>query len=146
MVTCYAGLVAWFLVSLVPLPEPPATLPAGPQPQIVLARFDGMNQLLVQTLEMVPVTMEKTEKRMIDGKLVDIKSIVTTYQGVVKTSTLPTEGMRFFDSDGRPVPIEKARQILNQNAPLLLARDGKPVEPFYLKLYRPGILVAVSAK
>jgi hypothetical protein len=53
------------------------------------------------------------------------------------------EKVEIYGIDGKKISPEEVRKLARKTVPALLSADGKPVDPFYLRLAREGTLVIV---
>jgi hypothetical protein len=137
-------LLAALLVVGAPLPEKEVALPKGPAPYIVLVSVqpDGTPAVPHTILEYVPAT--ETYKVQVGNKEEVRQRTISV--PVQKTVSLALDGkdMQVFGADGKKIEPAELRQRIRGPVPALASADGKPVDPFYLKLAREGTLVLVS--
>jgi hypothetical protein len=130
------------LLAAVPVPEVAA--PKGPPPVVVLVTVqpDGTPVIPRTVTEHVPVTEEYTVKV---GDRVE-KRTRTAYTPAQKEFHIAVEGkeLQVFGTDGKKVEAGDLRKLVRGPTPALASADGKPVDPFYLKMFREGTLVLVS--
>jgi hypothetical protein len=62
---------------------------------------------------------------------------------MVTTAELPAEFVEAYTTDGRLIPAEKLATMLEKERTVLVAVDGKKVDPFFLQLYKEGTIVLI---
>src|SRR5205823_9975053 len=75
------------------------------------------------------------------GEKVVVRAKVT--QLTVTVVELPAHVVAAYTVDGKPVAAAKLAELLAKERTVLIALDGKKVDPFYLQLYKEGTLVLV---
>jgi hypothetical protein len=70
---------------------------------------------------------------------------VTSYSLVVveRISSYPAAKVKAYDTDGNSVDAEKLAKQLRKETPVLVATDGRKVDPFHLQLIKKGTLILV---
>jgi len=135
--------VAGLLLSA-PLPVPEA--PKGPPPRILVVEVenDGPPFIVTPVIEFkkVPTTVTvvvggKTENRT------EVRTVQVEYR--IKVG-LNDKDCQVFGLDGKRLAPEEVQKRITRSSPILVSSDGKPVDPFYLKLAREGTVVVVSPK
>ena len=61
----------------------------------------------------------------------------------VTTAELAAKHAQAYTADGRTIPAERLAALLAKERPVLVALDGKKVDPFYLQLYKDDTLILV---
>jgi hypothetical protein len=64
-------------------------------------------------------------------------------QVLMTTAELPAKSVEAYTADGAPLTREKLAEMLKKERSVLVAMDGKKVDPFYLELYKEGTIVLV---
>ena len=139
---------------LLALLAPPDVPPAAPQPpagpglapeQAVAGIDDKGNLTLTRVEQSFPfmtareVWLKAPAKK--DTERVRVKAKVTALQLTVVE--LPARTVEAFTADGKAIPAAKLAEMLAKERTVLVARDGKKVDPFYLQLYKEGTIVLV---
>jgi hypothetical protein len=62
---------------------------------------------------------------------------------MVMTAELPAKHVEAYTADGKAISAEKLAPMLQKEHTVLIAMDGKKVDPFYLQLYKEGTIVLV---
>lgn len=113
-------------------------LPRGLPPQTVRAFVDKE--------ERVNLWMPQTyyEPRMVKAQGGQ-EGMVTTYVTVVGEAARAFQGdnVKAFDTRGKPIPIEKLRELLRKERPVLVSQDGQPVDPFHLQLIKEDAIILI---
>jgi hypothetical protein len=135
------------LVLLTALAQPAPAALGATQPVQVLARIDAKGNLTITSVtslgsgtalpampppDVVPPKAPAKEP---------VKVKVTTV--VVMTMELPAKAVEAYTTDGRTLPAEKLAELLAKDRPVLVATDGKKVDPFLLQLYKEGTILLV---
>jgi hypothetical protein len=132
------------LVFAAPLPEKDEG-PKGPPPQVILLsqRSNGAPVVHLTVLRQVPVTRIVTVQE--GNKLVQRPE--TSMATVSETVALPVDNkdLQVFGIDGKKIDPKDVRSLIKGPTPALLSADGKPVDPFYLRLAKEGTLVFVRS-
>jgi hypothetical protein len=135
------------LLPAAPAPAPKATLPKGPPPRIVSASIDseGGFQFVELTTKYVP--QQRTREVNVGGQVQKVTETVTVPVTVMVQRKVDGENVEVYGVNGKKIEPEEVRKRAGKTLPVLVSSDGKPVDPFYLRLAREGTLVLVlSAK
>src|SRR5262249_62103595 len=62
---------------------------------------------------------------------------------MVTTAELPARNVEAYTADGRAINAEKLRTLLAKERTVLVAMDGKKLDPFHLQLYKDDTIVLV---
>jgi hypothetical protein len=62
---------------------------------------------------------------------------------MVTMTEMPAKDVKAYTAEGREVPAEKLAELLAKERTVLVALDGKKVDPFHLKLYKDDTIVLV---
>jgi hypothetical protein len=116
-------------------------LHVGPQPIMALAlrRAEGAILLRIPTSYYQPVTTMVQETPDSEWKP------VTTYRLVhgEKSAMIDLERTEAFDTSGKAIERKALTDLLKKETPVLVATDGKKVDPFYLRVVKEGTVVLV---
>jgi hypothetical protein len=123
-------------------PEPAA--PGGMPPEQALAFIDAKGKLTITRVgcacaqeQEVTVYETKGEEKVPVKLKVKVSSLTLT------TAEVPAKYVEAYTADGKPVAPEKLATLLAKERPVLVAQDGKKVDPFHLQLYKEDTLVLV---
>jgi len=126
-------------------PEVPAT-PGGAPPEQVLARIDGKGNLTLTSVTCAcygPAQQEHTvnagDPRGKEKTPVKVK----TSSVIVTTAELPAKHVEAYSVDGKAISAETLATLLAKEKTVLVAMDGKKVDPFHLQLYKDGTIILV---
>jgi hypothetical protein len=136
------------LLTALAQPAPPAP-PSSTQPIQLLARIDKGNLTITTVTSLgsvdygnsgckgyapatIPATVPATAP---------VKVKVTTV--MVTTMELPAKDVEAYSVDGKKISAETLATLLAKDRPVLVATDGKKVDPFLLQLYKEGTIVLV---
>jgi hypothetical protein len=125
-------------------PEPPS--PGGSPPEQVLAVINAKGKLTLVHVSCAcygPGGQENTVtvQAMKGREKVPVKVKVNSV--MVLTAELPAEAVEAYTTDGKTISLEKLATLLEKEKTVLVAMDGKKVDPFYLQLYKEGTIVLV---
>jgi RNA polymerase sigma factor (sigma-70 family) len=67
----------------------------------------------------------------------------TTQIPIEQVMRVDLDAVPVYDTTGKRVAPKNVTELLKESAPVLVATDGKPVDPFYLKLVKEGTLIFV---
>lgn len=116
--------------------------PGGAQPAQVVARIDKGNLTITFVTDfpsggygsgpgtVVPVSGKAPVK-------VKVTSVVVT------TAELPAKEVAAYSTDGKAISAETLANLLAKERTVLIALDGKKIDPFQLQLYKEGTIVLV---
>jgi hypothetical protein len=62
---------------------------------------------------------------------------------MVTTAEMSAKDVTAYTADGRTIPAERLATLLAKERPVLVALDGKKVDPFLLQLYKDDTLILV---
>jgi hypothetical protein len=126
----------------VPGTDEEVRLPRGPQPRQALARVNN-DQLILTEAQTVYVQQQRTVQEVVEGRVV--QRTVTVAVPVVQTVEVKhaLKDVRAFGTDGKKVEAKAVAEALDKRKPVLVSADGRPVDPFYLKIIKEGTLVLV---
>ena len=135
------------LLPAAPVPAPKTTLPKGPPPRIVSASInsEGGFQFLEWTTEYVQ--QQRTREVVEGGQVRRVTETVMVPVTRMVERKVDGENVEAYGVDGKKIDRDDVRKLAGKTLPVLVSSDGKPVDPFYLRLAREGTLVLViSAK
>ena len=129
-----------------PAPEPAAS--SGLPPQQALAVVAGDGTLKITQLAsggfgpaVQETAVDVTEKK--GTERVAAKATVKTTTVTLTTFELPAKYVEAYTVEGTPIPADKLAEMLAKERTVLVAMDGKKVDPFHLQLYKEGTIVLV---
>jgi hypothetical protein len=128
-------------------PEPAA--PSGMPPEQALASIDAKGNLTITHVACSCVGIPGGEAFMPaheikgDPGKAPVKAKVKTVSVMVTTAELPAKNVEAYTADGRPITTEKLRTLLAKERTVLVAMDGKKLDPFHLQLYKDDTIVLV---
>jgi hypothetical protein len=118
--------------------------PQGIQPLVTVARLTNDDKIQFHQIILVPRT-EAVERTVIEnGVPKTVKAMRTVFTSVTITRSIAGKDVQGYDTSGKKLDRDAVRKRLKKDTPVLISSDGKPVDPFYLKLTRPGTLVLVA--
>jgi hypothetical protein len=120
----------------------PDSLPKGPPPRVaVVSARDLRHGAIGRERMLEPVMIEVVVVK--GGR----KVAQAETRMVVRTATHDVErwaeGLKVTTAGGRKLETDEVAVLLNRPRLVLISSDGKPVDPAYLKLYKPGTPVIV---
>jgi hypothetical protein len=123
-------------------PEPAA--PGGMPPEQALAFIDAKGKLTITRVgcacaQEQEVTVYETK----GGEKVPAKVKVKVTSLMTTTAEIPAKYVEAYTADGKPVAADKLATLLGKERTVLVAADGKKVDPFFLALYKEDTLVLV---
>ncbi|HKB36762.1 MAG TPA: hypothetical protein VKD72_09925 [Gemmataceae bacterium] len=135
-------------------PEPAA--PSGMPPEQALAIIDAKGNLMITHVACSCVGMPGGEAVMPEHEArgdrdkaparadkAPVKAKVKTVSVMVTTAELPARNVEAYTADGRAINAEKLRTLLAKERTVLVAMDGKKLDPFHLQLYKDDTIVLV---
>jgi hypothetical protein len=130
------------LLALAVLAQPPADAPApsGTPPEQALASIDGKGKLTITHVSCVcygPAVREQEVTAQGEKGKARVSSVVVT------TAQLPARLVEAYTVDGKKIEADKLGEMLAKERTVLVAMDGKKVDPFLLQLYKDGTIVLV---
>lgn len=136
------------LLPAAPAPAPKGygdTGPKGLPPRVVTVSATSDNSLQLRQVTHTLVT--RTVHRQVQvgqqtQTVAETVEVPVPTQQIIRVS-LDDKGVQVYGADGKKIdPKEVSKRVVKPVAALLSA-DGKPVDPFYLRLAREGTLVFV---
>ena len=129
-----------------PAPDPAAS--GGVPPQQALAVIDGDGTLKITQATTgcygpatQETTVDVTEKK--GTERVAAKATVKVTTVMLTTIEIPAKYVEAYTVEGTPIAREKLTEMLAKERTVLVAMDGKKVDPFHLQLYKEGTIVLV---
>jgi hypothetical protein len=138
-------LFAVLLTVAAPAPAEEETQPPkGPPPLAVLARMDKDGNFEITR----PTTVYRQETRThvvtVNGQAVEQTHTVAVPTTVNQTVLYAAKSVKVYGIDGKEVEQDRVADVLRQRTVILLSANGQSVDPFYLKVVRPGTLILVG--
>jgi hypothetical protein len=119
---------------------------SGKGPRLALARVDD-GQLRIPDKVLLMRTETRIEKRLIDGKMVDVHVPVTRSEYRLVERSYPPDAVRAFDLEGKPISFKELAKLLTRQGPVVISDDGQPLDPAYRSAYKADtIVLAFPAK
>jgi hypothetical protein len=135
------------LLPAAPAPVPKATLPKGPPPRIVSASIDSEGGFQFVEVSTKHVPQQRTREVVEGGQVRRVTETVMVPVTRMIQRKVDSENVEVYGVDGKKIAPDEVRKLAGKTLPVLVSSDGKPVDPFYLRLAREGTLVLVlSAK
>jgi hypothetical protein len=131
---------------VVPQPAAPAA-PGGMPPRQMVASIDPAGQLRLTWVTPSPCAgpggREGFTAPVPMGGKSPAKVPVKVTTLLVTTVELEAKHVAAYAPDGRAIPADKLAGLLSKERPVLVALDGKKVDPFLLQLYKEDTIVLV---
>ncbi len=135
------------LLPAAPVPAPKATLPKGPPPRIVSASIDSEGGFQFVEVATKYVPQQRAREVVVGGQVQKVTETVMVPVTQMVQRKVESESVEVYGVDGKKIDPEEVRKLAGKTVPVLVSSDGKPVDPFFLRLAREGTLVLVlSAK
>lgn len=135
------------LTALAQQPVPPADNgPGGMQPEQVMASIDAKGKLTIVYVTCNcygPASQEATLDVPAKNGEKAAKVKVKVSSVTVTTAELPAKHVEAYTADGTRVEPEKLAKLLAKEKMVLVAMDGKKVDPALLQLYKDDTIVLV---
>jgi hypothetical protein len=134
------------LLAVFAQPAPETAAPSGVPPTQVVASIDAKGKLTITyATVLAPASSEHTitipQTKGTDKAPVKAKVKITQLQ--VTMAEIAAEHVEAFTVGGRPITREQLTTLLAKERPVLVAVDGKKVDPFFLRLYKDDTIVLV---
>jgi hypothetical protein len=132
------------LFTLAALLQPGAAPPGitGVPPVQAQASFDGKDKLRITYVTCTGSNENSMDLPNAKGRD-NIPVKVTSSALAVLTVELSPKHVGAFTVDGRTIPADKLEELLAKERSVLVAAEGKKVDPFHLKLYKDDTIVLV---
>jgi hypothetical protein len=136
------------LTAALALPGADPAAPGGQPPEQAVAVIDAEGTLKITHVSCVCSGMAMPEPIPAGpdkpgGDKAPAKPKVKVSTVLLTTAELPAKMVEAYTADGTPLPKEKLAELLKKERTVLVAMDGKKVDPFYLELYKEGTVVLV---
>ena len=136
------------LLTALALPGADPAAPGSAAPIQALAGIDAKGNLKITYISavpfgpgaqehVVPVVREKGDEKA----PAPVKVKVTTV--MVMTAELDAKHVQGYTADGKAIPADKLATLLAKEKTVLVAADGKKVDPFHLQLFKDDTIVLV---
>jgi hypothetical protein len=140
-------LCALILASATAAPAPAEEAPKppdGPPPTQVIASMTKEGEFEITQPVLVPETHQEERTVTVNGQAVKQVVSVVDYKTVQVTRRVSAEGVKVTTAAGKDVDAKELPERLRKPTIVLLAADGKKVDPFYLKIVKSDTLVIVT--
>lgn len=120
--------------------DPPKALP----PRVMVAEVDKDGRAFLPAYVTVYRQEKVTYKVVVNGRAEDREKIVKVpeiQQKQVKVH-LDDAGVEVYGTDGKRVDVKGLK--FRGPVGVFVSSDGRPVDPYYLRVIRPGTLIVVS--
>jgi hypothetical protein len=138
----------WLAILAQPAPEPAAA--GGLPPEQVLASIDARGNLTITQVAaacggglMGPIVFPALPAAEGEKAPAKAKSKVKVTSLMVTVTEMPAKDVQAFTAEGRPISAERLATLLAKERAVLVALDGKKVDPFHLQLYKDDTIVLV---
>jgi hypothetical protein len=118
--------------------------PEGPPPAQVIASMTKEGELEITQPVLVPETHQEERTVNVNGQAVKQVVEVTGFKTVQVTRRVSAEGVKVTTAAGKEVDAKELPDKLRKPTIVLMAADGKKVDPFYLKIVKSETLVIVA--
>jgi hypothetical protein len=121
-----------------------AEQPKGPPPKVMIASVDKDGPPYIKRT----VVEYRTEKRQVEVITNGIKQLreeqVTI--PILREEKVGLDGkeVQVFGTDGKLISAKEVSRRLKKATAVLVSCDGKPVDPFYVRIAREGTLIVVA--
>jgi hypothetical protein len=118
--------------------------PRTPPPVVMVAIADGQGQVYIErtVTRYVPETRTVTVK--VGDRLEQRAETVRVPVYVQSRIALTGKGIQVYGSDGKRIDAKEIPRLLKKTSAVFVSADGRPVDPFYLRLVRQGGLIVVA--
>jgi hypothetical protein len=125
---------------------PSAAEPSGMAPEQAVASIDAKGKLTITLVACACYGPGSHEVEVQETKGTDkvaAKVKVKTSSVTVTTVELPAKHVEAYTADGRPVDADKLASLLAKERTVLVAMEGKKVDPYHLQLYKDDTIILV---
>jgi hypothetical protein len=135
---------ALMVLPAAPLQAGGKAMPKGPPPRVMMALVDADGRAYIETTRYTTrIVVQKVQVKVGDRVEERGVNVPVTVAEMVKVP-LDAEGTRLMTADGKRVGPRDLKALLTKTSPILFSSDGRDVDPFYLRLARPGTLVVIA--
>ena len=121
----------------------PRPAPGAPAPILTVVRMSKDGNLVQRVDVQVQVPREEEREINVQGRVVKENRIVLVTETRQEERTLAIKGVQVLAVAGKRVDPVKLQEVLKNDTLVLFSADGKPVDPYYLALFKEGTLVLV---
>lgn len=140
--TLIAAALALLAVPSLRAADKPPKPPAGPQPQVLMARIDG--DLILSRYVFRPVLEERVVRATtVDGKTIEKRTTEMKMVPVTTTIRFPLAKVHAIVAAGNKLAGRVLKARLEGDTQVVVSADGRPVDPFYLKVLKADTPVLV---
>jgi hypothetical protein len=131
------------LLPAAPVPAAKDTPPKGPAPRVVAIAVQSDGTPSIQHVRTRMVQQQRTRQVQVGQETRTVAETVMV--PVLETVNLALDGesVEVYGADGKKLDPKDVRKQVTKPVAALVSADGKPVDPFYLRLAREGTLVIV---
>jgi len=117
--------------------------PKGPPPRVMVLDVEREGTSYIRETRIEYVTQQRMQAVKMGNQVVQRAYFVQIPVMTERRVALDGKDTQVFGSDGKRIPPQDVPRYLKA-VPVLVSADGKPVDPFYLRLVREGTLIVVS--
>lgn len=117
-------------------------LPKGPPPRVMTAQVDKEGKPFLTGYVAETREEKVTYKGVVNGRPENLVKTVTVSVMVPRVVYLADAGVEVFGTDGKRVDAKNLK--FRGPVGVFVSADGRPVDPVYLRLVRPGTLIVVG--
>jgi hypothetical protein len=125
-----------------PAEETPAP-PKGPQPLVRLVSADADGNVSYRVIYTTYETQTVTRVVNVNGKQVQVAEQVVVPVMKETMRKVAAKDVQAFDTRGKPLEAKDVAESLKKETIVLVSADGRPVDPFFLKIIKEGTVVLV---
>lgn len=135
------------LLPAAPAPAPKAAPPKGPPPRVVAVSVDAEGAPVITHTRTQSAQRQVVRTVLVGGVAQNVTETVNVAVPVTVLLRLDGEGVEVYGTDGKRIDPKDVRKLIPRAMPVLVSADGKPVDPFYLRVAREGTpVIVVPAK
>jgi hypothetical protein len=131
------------LLPAAPVPAAKDAPPKGPAPRVVAIAVQTDGTPTIQHTRTRMVAQQRTRSVRVGQEVRTVTETVMVPVMETVNLTLDGEGVEVYGIDGKKIDPKDVRKRVTKPVAVLVSADGKPVDPFYLRLAREGTLVIV---
>ena len=131
------------LLTALALPAADPAAPGGMAPEQALAVIDAKGKMIITHVSCTcygPAVQENVVT--VPGEK-DTKVKVKVSSVMLTTAEIDAKHVQAYTVDGKTIPVEKLVTMLAKEKTVLVAMDGKKLDPFYTQLYKDDTIVLV---